>query len=46
MFFFGSHVGLRGDIRYFRTFGDVDFDIIRTGRLDFTRGSAGLILRF
>src|SRR4051812_16688020 len=46
MFFFGSHVGLRGDVRYFRTFGDVDFDVIRTGRLDFTRGSAGLILRF
>ncbi len=46
MFFLGSHVGLRGDIRYFRTFGDVNFDIIRTGRLDFTRGSAGLILRF
>jgi opacity protein-like surface antigen len=46
MFFFGSHVGVRGDIRYFRTFGDVDFDVIQTGRLDFTRGTAGLILRF
>jgi hypothetical protein len=46
MFFFGSHVGIRGDIRYFRTFGDVDFDVIHTGRLDFARGTAGLILRF
>jgi len=46
MFFFGSNVGLRGDIRYFRTFGDVNFDVLRTGRLDFTRASAGLILRF
>jgi opacity protein-like surface antigen len=46
MFFFGNHVGLRGDLRYFRTFGDVDFDVVHTGRLDFARGSAGLILRF
>ena len=46
MFFFGSHVGLRGDIRYFRTFGDVDLDVVHTGRLDFARGSVGLILRF
>ena len=46
MFFFGSHVGVRGDLRYFRTFGDVDLDVVHTGRLDFARGSAGLILRF
>jgi opacity protein-like surface antigen len=48
MFFFGTHVGVRGDIRYFRTFSAVDFiDVIeRTDRLDFARGSAGLILRF
>jgi opacity protein-like surface antigen len=46
MFFFGNNVGLRGEVRYFRTFGDVDFDVIHTGRLDFTRASAGLILRF
>src|SRR5262245_49431337 len=25
MIFFTSHVGLRGDVRYFRTFGDIDF---------------------
>lgn len=48
MLFFGTHVGLRADVRYFRTFGDVDFDVIdETPRgLDFARASAGLILRF
>jgi opacity protein-like surface antigen len=49
MFFFGNNVGVRGEVRYFRTFSDVAFDIInvdRQGRLDFTRGSVGLILRF
>jgi Outer membrane protein beta-barrel domain len=48
MFFFGTHVGVRGDLRYFRTFGDVDFDLIdeRPRNLDFARASAGLILRF
>jgi opacity protein-like surface antigen len=50
MFFFGTHVGVRGDLRYFRTFGDVDFDLIdvidRPRHLDFARASAGLILRF
>lgn len=48
MFFFGTHVGIRGDIRYFRTFKTIDFieSIEPTGKLDFTRGSAGLILRF
>ncbi len=50
MFFFGTHVGLRADLRYFRTFGDVDFDLIdlieSPRNLDFARASAGLILRF
>ena len=47
MFFFGTHVGLRADVRYFRTFSEVDFDPIdRPQTLEFGRGSAGLILRF
>ena len=50
MFFFGTAVGLRLDLRYFRTFGEVDFDIengiVRRERLDFARASTGLILRF
>ena len=48
MFFFGTHVGLRADVRYFRTFSALDLlDVVeRPGRLDFARGSTGLILRF
>jgi len=50
MFFFGTHVGLRVDVRYFRTFSDLAFDFIdvvdRPRNLDFTRASTGLILRF
>jgi opacity protein-like surface antigen len=50
MFFFGTHVGLRAEVRYFRTFGDLDFDLLdlidRRGKLDFARASTGLILRF
>lgn len=48
MFFFGTHVGLRVDLRYIRTFKALDLlDIVdRRGRLDFARASTGLILRF
>ncbi len=46
MFFFGDHVGLRGDVRYFRTFGAVDLVGIGEDHLDFGRASAGLVLRF
>lgn len=50
MFFFGTNVGLRADLRYFRTFGNVDFDLVdfiaEPQHLDFARASAGLILRF
>ena len=50
MFFFGTNVGLRAEVRYFRTFGDLDFDLLdlidRRGKLDFARASTGLILRF
>jgi opacity protein-like surface antigen len=50
MFFFGDNIGLRGDIRYFRTFESLDFGLLnvvdRRQHLDFARGSAGLILRF
>jgi opacity protein-like surface antigen len=50
MFFFGDHVGVRGDVRYFRTFGDVDFDLedLIDGPqiVEFTRASAGVVLRF
>ena len=48
--FFSSHVGLRGDIRYFRTFEALEVLGIELedspGDLDFTRGSVGLVFRF
>jgi Outer membrane protein beta-barrel domain len=50
MLFFGDNIGLRGDLRYFRTFKSLDFGLLdileRRQHLDFARGSAGLILRF
>ena len=50
MLFFGTNVGLRADVRYFRTFGGVDFgllDLIDASRnVDFARASAGVVLRF
>lgn len=50
MIFFGSSVGIRGDIRYFRTFEALDvlgIDIVDApGKLDFTRGSFGVVFRF
>ena len=48
--FFGNHFGVRGDIRYFRAFDELDFsdfdleDPVST--LDFTRGSIGVVFRF
>jgi len=46
MFFFGDNVGIRGDVRYFRTFGAADLIGLGNDHLDFGRASAGLILRF
>lgn len=50
MMFFGTSVGIRGDIRYFRTFEALDIlgiDIANPpGKLDFTRGSFGVVFRF
>jgi hypothetical protein len=50
MLFFGDHAGLRGELRYFRTFSDIDFLGIdigeKPGAVDFTRGSLGFIFRF
>jgi len=50
MVFFGSHAGIRGDIRYFRTFEALEILDIELadepGDLDFTRGSLGFVFRF
>jgi opacity protein-like surface antigen len=49
MAFFSDHVGVRGDIRYFRAFKDVetgDGVDLRLGGFDFWRGSVGVAFRF
>jgi opacity protein-like surface antigen len=49
MIFFATHVGVRGEVRYFRTFSAVDLlgiDALDGEHLDFGRASIGLILRF
>ena len=51
MVFFADHVGVRGEVRYFRTFKDVDFLGLNIGNetigaVDYTRGSVGFIYRF
>lgn len=46
MIFFASHVGIRGEVRYFRSFSALDFGILDSENVDFARGSVGLILRF
>ncbi len=49
MGFFSDHVGVRGDIRYFRAFKDIetgDGVDLRLGGFDFWRGSVGVAFRF
>jgi|SRR5688572_25977858 len=49
MVFFGAHAGIRGDLRYFRTLGDVDFGPLEVGdtdAVDYGRASLGFVLRF
>ena len=47
MGFFNEHIGLRGDLRYFRTFEDsvAGFDLLNGGRLRFWRFSGGVTFR-
>ena len=43
----GNHAALRGDLRYFRTFGDLDAGAaLNPGTLDYWRGVGGLTFRF
>ncbi len=48
--FFGTRAGVRFDVRYFRTFDDLEIlglPIAQSpGKVDFTRGSLGFVLRF
>jgi hypothetical protein len=50
LLFFGTRAGIRFDARYFRTFDDLEvlgFTILESpGKVDFTRGSLGFVLRF
>ena len=43
--FFTKHVGIRGDVRYFHTFQDVNVLLV-SGKLAFWRASLGLTLKF
>ena len=50
LMFFTTHTGIRGDLRYFRTFEAADFLDVdagdEPGELDFARASLGFVLRF
>ncbi len=49
MVFFSDHVGVRGDIRYFHAFQDLNAifgDVIEATKLDFGRASASIVFRF
>lgn len=49
LIFFGNRFGIRGDIRYFQTFDDIDTSagvVEKPGKVDFTRGSIGFVFRF
>ena len=50
LLFFGTKAGIRFDVRYFRTFDDLEIlglPIAQSpGKVDFTRGSLGFVLRF
>jgi hypothetical protein len=44
----GNHLALRGDLRYFRAFSDLEAGVssVSLGSLDYWRGVGGLTLRF
>jgi hypothetical protein len=48
--FFGDHVGVRGDIRHFRTLQDFDFlpllSVDDGAKIDFNRASAAVVFKF
>ncbi len=50
LLFFGTRAGLRFDVRYFKTFDDLEILGVPVaqspGKIDFTRTSLGFVLRF
>jgi hypothetical protein len=47
MVFFGEHFGLRGDIRYFHSFQDLEIQgfALNNSKLDYGRASAAIVLK-
>jgi opacity protein-like surface antigen len=43
---FSRHVGINGDLRYFRNFGTGDLFLDSGQKFNFARGSVGLVLQF
>jgi opacity protein-like surface antigen len=48
MGYFADHVGLRGDVRYFRSFQNTEVNVVglEVGHFAFYRGSVGVVFRF
>ncbi|HEX5107492.1 MAG TPA: outer membrane beta-barrel protein [Vicinamibacterales bacterium] len=49
MIFFGRHVAIRGDIRYFHSFQDLELGgitVLDGTKLDFGRAAAGMVFKF
>lgn len=46
MGYFSEHAGLRGDVRYFRTFAEAPKDTLQFGAFHFWRGTVGVLLRW
>jgi opacity protein-like surface antigen len=48
MLFFGDHIGVRGDVRYFHAFQDLQILglQIASTKLDFGRASGGVVFKF
>ena len=50
MIFFADHIGIRGDLRYFRNFRVDDYGLggveVERGTFDFSRASGGVVFRF
>ena len=51
MIFFGGHVGVRGEVRYFHSFEVIDFSrfpalAVRDTKLDFGRFSIAVVFKF
>ena len=50
MGFFNSHLGVRGDLRYYRAFGlnlaDLELDRLSVNHFNFWRANIGLVAKF